>query len=167
MTRIVQGHRNYSADPDAVYVSIYCTGDVVANDAGEVEHSHEADPWLIRSFVWGPEDDDNPAGAWRWHEDPFRYWRDQTSGVRLSGRARASLVGDRHVSQAEWKADPLVFDAGSRTRYRFECQTCGLTVERKAPIVYDVLTVLAKAGQREVSLRFLKRALDVLAAIRG
>ena len=145
----------YSTEPDAVYVSIYCA-----------EPSHADSEWLLRSFVWVPEDDEKPAGAWHW-EESHNYWRDQTPDVRLTGRTRASLVGDRHVSQAEWKANPFVFDAGSRTRYRFHCETCGLTVVRKAPVVYEVLAVLASAGQREVSLRVLKRALDVVAARRG
>lgn len=145
---------HYSTNPDAVYVSIYCAGNVVRNDAGEVEQSHQDEPWLIASFRWTPEDLDNLAGAWFWSEE-LDYWRDHTPAFRLAGRSARRLVGDRHVSQADYRADPLVFDGGSRTRYRFECRTCGLTIERKAPTVEAAFQKLAVAGVLEVSLRAL------------
>ena len=147
---------HYSANPDAVYVSIYCAGNVVASAKSEVEQSHEDDPWFIASYLrqWYPEVGE--AGAWLWVESTS-YWRDHRPTIDLrSGKATQSLSGDRYVSADDFQQDIDVFESGdSRTRYRFECQTCGLTIERKDPAVSEAFDKLAGIGKCEVTLRGL------------
>lgn len=139
----------YAARPDVDYISIYCA-----------EPSHADKPWLIASFVrqWYPELGD--AGAWLWVESTS-YWRDHRAAIRLksgehSGTTAQSLAGDQHVRADDFQQDLDIFERGnSRTRYRFECRTCGLSIVRKDPAVSEAFEKLRGVGVLEISLRAL------------
>lgn len=122
------------------------------------EESHAGAPWFVGSFVrqWAPEV--GPAGAWLWVEYGDYPGRDASRG-RLT-RATQFLNADQLVTQGE--IDPRVFGENSRTRYRFHCKRCGLTVERKAPLVHRAFEILSDAGVREISLSALRVALDAI-----
>ena len=129
----------YDLEPGSVWISIQCTAE-----------SHSERPWLIASFYF---DSDAPQEA-RWMSSRD-YWRDGQHVAKLPETAGARLVNDQVITAAQYKADPLVFDNGSRSRYSFKCEVCGLSIARRADVVFDRFDKLASAGVSEISLEHL------------
>ena len=132
---------NYGDDNESTRLSIQC-----------IAESHADRPWLVDSFVL-EEGDENAPRSWA---GSTTYWRDGKSVAKLKiGASRTSLVENRPVSAEEFKRDPFVFDNGSRSRYNFKCEICGLSVVRQSEAVMLCFDRLAEAGVSEISLSVL------------
>lgn len=129
----------YGSSDDGIRLSVQC-----------IAESHAERPWLVASFYLEPK---APEAA-RWASDK-NYWREGVHVAKLPSTTYTALVGDRVVSNDEYKADPLVFDNGSRSRYSFRCPICGLSIARRSEVVLETFDRLANAGVSEISLESL------------
>jgi hypothetical protein len=134
---------SYSDDPETVRLSVQCVAD-----------SHADRPWLIDSFYQEEADEvDSATPVWL---ASSTYWRKGESIAQLKRvGSRATLVGNRLVQPDEYKSDPFVLDNGSRSRYSFKCEVCGLSLARKSEVISACFDRLAAAGISEVSLEGL------------
>jgi len=129
-------HQTWQENP---WVSIFC-------DAS----SHEV-RWWIASFVFSPPRSDTWPGGWI---DSSRYINDAgtTLGVRPvgddpedQGTSWTLMRGNEPVSRHE-------VSHGTRLRFRFHCERCGLTAVARSERLYGVFDTLAEQGLRSISL---------------
>lgn len=135
----------YAADPDAVYVSVYCNA-----------ASHADEPWRIATYSPVVE-----LGPGHWAEQIGKYESPESDTlIPIRGSTRAYLAGDRPVSKEESRANPDALEQGdSRTRFGLTCEQCGLSVTARSEKAFPIFDVLAAAGIKEISLAALGKRL--------
>ena len=146
----------YSDVPDdAIFVSIYCAG--AADTAGRPSHGDR--PWRIATFFPDGEAPQWPNGDLRWSEVFHQYWTADGQVINLGTKSRrVSLVreadglNDRVVARDEYRANPAVFDNGSRSRVNFKCGNCSLPLAIRSEKLDPFLNEFASLGLREVPL---------------
>ena len=141
---------SYSDVPEGTpYVSVYCAGR--AGPGGVPSHQDRI--WRIATLYPDTDAPRWPDGATRWTEVIHQYWTaDREVIVLNTAPTRVSLIGDRVVTRDEWRANPAVFDQGSRSKYRLPCGICSIAISVQAETLEPKLRTLLEIGVNEVSL---------------
>jgi len=145
------------APEDTVFLSLCCDGNLMSD--GKLSHVQRR--WRIATFHISADPDfalpDWPDGTPRWTELRNEYISMDRTVSRLdTGSTRTALVNDRPVTTAERKANPAIFEAGSRSRYKLQCRTCGISREFRDAGFDRLLTQIhALVGSREFPLSSL------------